>query len=141
MKTVIKSDLTVVGAGYAGIVAAITAARHGLKVALVNDRDVIGGNASSEIRMTMRGAKDNMESGLVEEAAMRNLYRNPTLNFSIWDSVTYELVTGEPNIDLMLNCSCLDAEMDGNRIVSVRGWRRSGRNATPVTSPSSCSCR
>ena len=118
-----EADICVIGAGAAGLYAAVAAARHGAKVALMHDRPVVGGNASSEIRMTMRGAKDNMESGIVEEAAMRNLYRNPTLNFSIWDSVTYELVTGEPNIDLMLNCSCLDAEMDGSRIVSVKGWQ------------------
>ena len=44
-----ESDLTVAGAGIAGICAAVAAAREGLRVVLVNDRSVLGGNASSEI--------------------------------------------------------------------------------------------
>ena len=47
MKT-IKKDLTVIGAGLAGMCVAITAARKGISVALLNDRSVLGGNASSE---------------------------------------------------------------------------------------------
>ena len=47
MQTVIHSDFTVVGAGIAGMCAAIAAARNGLRVSLINDRDVPGGNASS----------------------------------------------------------------------------------------------
>ena len=49
-------DFCVVGGGMAGTIAAITAARHGVKVALVQDRPVLGGNASSEIRMHICGA-------------------------------------------------------------------------------------
>ncbi|MDO5572235.1 MAG: FAD-dependent oxidoreductase [Bacteroidales bacterium] len=48
-------DLVVVGAGVAGISAAISAARLGLKVALINDRYVLGGNNSSEIRVHLGG--------------------------------------------------------------------------------------
>jgi len=117
------ADICVIGAGAAGLYAAVAAARHGAKVALMHDRPVVGGNASSEVRMAVRGAKDCMESGLVEEMALMNLRRNPTLNFSIWDSVTYEMVKNEENIDLMLNCSCMDAGMDGDSIVSVTGWQ------------------
>ena len=46
-----KVDLCVVGGGLGGIFTAISAARHGLKVLLMQDRPVLGGNASSEIRM------------------------------------------------------------------------------------------
>lgn len=118
-------DLCVIGAGPAGLAAAISAARHGIKVALMHDRPVVGGNSSSEIRMWIRGAhgRDNRETGIVEELALANLRRNPTLNFSIWDSVTYEAVINEPNIELILNCSCLDAEMHGEKIISVKGWQ------------------
>ena len=120
-----EADLCVIGAGAAGLFAAVAAARHGAKVALMNDRPVVGGNASSEVRMWIRGAhgRDNKETGLVEELALANLRRNPRLNFSIWDSVTYEMVINEPNIDLILNCSCLDAEMKDGRIISVKGWQ------------------
>ena len=52
-----KCDLCVIGGGLAGSFAALSAARHGAKVILVQDRPMLGGNASSEIRMWIRGAK------------------------------------------------------------------------------------
>lgn len=120
-----EADFCVVGGGLAGMCAAIAAARRGSRVVLMQDRPVLGGNASSEIRMWIRGAngRDVRETGLVEEIALVNCYRNPDMNFSIWDSVLYEMVMQEKNIRLLLNCSCLDAEMQGNRIVSVTGWQ------------------
>ena len=54
---------------------------------------------------------------------LENLYRNPDLNYSVWDGILYEIVRYQPGIDLLLNCSCLDAEMDGDRILSVTGWQ------------------
>ncbi len=120
-----EADICIVGAGAAGMFAAVAAAREGARVAVMHDRPMVGGNASSEIRMWIRGARgrDRNESGLAEELALMNLDRNPTLNFSIWDSVTYEFLKNEPNIELILNCSCLDAEMDGDKIVSIKGWQ------------------
>lgn len=84
-----------------------------------------GGNASSEIRMWIRGAngEDLRETGIVEEVALENVYRNPDMNFSVWDSVLYEKVMQEKNIKLLLNCSCLDAEMEEDKITSVTGWQ------------------
>ncbi len=118
-------DLCIVGGGMAGVLAAIAASRHGAKVLLMNDRPVLGGNASSEVRMWIRGARgENLqETGVLEEIALENIYRNPYLNFSIWDSVLYEAVRFEPNIELVLNCSCCDLEMEGQFISEVRGWQ------------------
>lgn len=67
-----KVDLCVVGGGLAGMCAAVAAARHGIKVALMHDRPVYGGNASSEIRMWVCGAhgKNNRETGIIEEIAL-----------------------------------------------------------------------
>jgi len=122
-----NTGLCVVGGGLAGLFAAVSAARHGQKVVLMGDRPVLGGNASSEIRMWVRGARgtDKNETGLIEEAALENIRSNPTLNFSQWDAVLYNMAVSEPNITLLLNCSCLDAEMseDGKQIVSVTGWQ------------------
>ena len=61
-------DFCVVGGGMAGLCAAVAAARHGARVALMQDRPVLGGNASSEIRMWICGAKgdDNRETGILE---------------------------------------------------------------------------
>ncbi len=122
-----KTDLCVVGGGLAGMSVAISAARRGAKVILMQDRPVLGGNASSEVRMWICGAgahgENNLETGIVEEIELENLYRNPNTSYSIWDSVLYEKVKYQDNITLLLNCSCNDATMDGNRIKSIRGWQ------------------
>ncbi len=118
-------DLCIVGGGMSGMLAAIAAARRGVKVALVNDRPVLGGNASSEVRMWIRGAhgENLQETGILEEIALENIYRNPSLNFSVWDSVLYEAVRFEPNIELILNCSCCDLKMAGQSISWIKGWQ------------------
>lgn len=58
--TPIKSDLVVVGGGLSGVCCAITAARAGIKVVLVQDRPVLGGNSSSEVRLWVLGATSHM---------------------------------------------------------------------------------
>jgi hypothetical protein len=120
-----KVDFCVVGGGLSGMCAAIAAARHGAKVALVHDRPVLGGNASSEIRMHVCGAHGeyNRETGIIEELKLENRYRNPLGNYSIWDSILYEKVRFEPNIMLLLNCSVCDLTTQGARIISVKGWQ------------------
>ncbi|MBR2465435.1 MAG: FAD-dependent oxidoreductase [Clostridia bacterium] len=118
-------DFCVVGGGMAGVSAAIAAARHGATVVLIQDRPVLGGNASSEVRMMIAGAhgKDNREAGILEEIECENYYINTGLKYSVWDSVIYGKVMAEKNITLLLNTSCLDAEMDGKRIKSVKAWQ------------------
>lgn len=126
MKTIHhETDLCVVGGGLAGLCCAVAAARHGIKVVLVQDRPVLGGNASGEIRMWVCGShgKDNRETGIIEELMLENFYFNPGLKFPLWDSVLYGTVKAEDNITLLLNTSCLDATMDGNRIISVKAWQ------------------
>lgn len=124
-----ETELCIVGGGVSGIAAAVSAARHGTKVILMQDRPMLGGNASSEIRMWIRGATRNgfdtnlRETGIMEELALENIYRNPQMNFNIWDSVMYGIVAFEPNITLILNCSCLDASMKDGRIESITGWQ------------------
>ena len=118
-------DFCVVGGGLSGLCAAVAAARHGAKVALMQDRPMLGGNASSEVRMWVCGAhgKNNQETGLVEELFLENLYRNPDKNYSIWDGILYEKAAYNDHIELLLNCTCTDCRMDGNRIISVTGWQ------------------
>lgn len=123
--TVHKCDLCVVGGGLAGMCAAIAAARHGLKVVIMQDRPMFGGNASSEIRMWVCGAhgSNNRETGIIEEIALENLYRNPYRIYPIWDSILFEIVKKEKNITILLNCTCNDCEMEDNSIKSVTGWQ------------------
>lgn len=120
-----KTDLCIVGGGMSGLCCAIAAARHGISVTLLQDRPVLGGNASSEIRMWIGGAhgKDNRESGIIEEIFLENFYQNPGLKFPVWDSVLYEKAKAEENITLLLNTAVFDLSMDGNRIASVRAYQ------------------
>ena len=130
---IIDTDLCVVGGGMAGVHAAIAAARHGARVVLMQERPMLGGNASSENRMWVCGAKgrNNRETGIIEEIMLENLYRNPTKNFYIWDSILVDFVKREKNITLLLNTACLDAEVEegdfpcgrDRRILSVKGYR------------------
>jgi hypothetical protein len=67
--------------------------------------------------------KDNREGGIIEEIFLENFYQNPSLKYSIWDSVLYEKAKAEENLTLLLNSSCLDATMSGNKILSVKAWQ------------------
>ena len=132
-KKKIKADLCVVGGGMSGICAAIAAAREGISVVLMHERPVLGGNASSEIRMWISGSrgKNNMETGILEEIMLENMRRNPTKNYYLWDSVLYDFVLREKNITLLLNCACMDADItngdfaDGRKVKinSVTGYQ------------------
>ena len=123
------ADLCVVGGGMAGFCAALSAARHGAKVVLMHDRPVLGGNASSEIRVHICGADragwvENMrETGILEELRLANQYYNPNWEYTLWDEILYGKLREEPNVTMLLNCSCQDAEMSGKTIKSVTGWQ------------------
>ena len=123
-----NTDFCVVGGGLAGLCAAVSAARHGLKVVIMQDRPVFGGNSSSEIRMHVCGAdrgggKGLRESGIIEEIELLNYFHNPQANFSIWDSVLFSIIKQEKNITILLNCSCNDAKVRDDQIQSVTGWQ------------------
>ena len=110
----VEADFVVVGGGLAGVCAALAAARHGATVALVQDRPVLGGNASSEMRMGIMGAHGdcNKEAGILEELQLRNFYYNPLLRYTLWDDVILSTVRSEPNITLLLNTSVCGVEME-----------------------------
>lgn len=137
-----NADLCIVGGGMSGLCCAIAAARHGIKVVLIHDRPVLGGNASSEIRMGIGGChgKDNREGGIIEEIMLENFYQNPSLKYSLWDSVLYEKVMAERNITLLLNASCLDCTMDGEKIESVKAWQSNAETFHIVTAKYFADC-
>lgn len=120
-----NADFCVVGGGMAGICAALSAARHGISTVLVQDRGVLGGNASSEIRMWICGAhgRDNRETGIIEEIMLENFYSNRQLSYPLWDAVLFEKVSRQENLTLLLNCSCFDAECKNGRITSIKAWQ------------------
>ncbi|MDQ8194781.1 FAD-dependent oxidoreductase [Coraliomargarita sp. SDUM461004] len=118
-------DVCVVGGGMSGLIAAIAAARRGSSVLLLHDRPVLGGNASSEVRMWIMGAhgRNKKEAGILEEIQLCNAHRNPSGSYSVWDSVLYEFATFTPGLTTLLNCSCNNLEMNNGRISSVDAWQ------------------
>lgn len=120
----LTADVCVVGGGMAGLCAAIAAARHGARTLLLQDRAVLGGNASSEVRMWICGAHgaDNKEAGILEELQLENIHQNPTLRYPLWDGVLYGAARSQERLGLHLSAAVCAVEMDGDRIAAVRAW-------------------
>ena len=93
----VKADLVVVGGGMPGACAAVAAARRGLKVALIQDSPVLGGNASGEIRVYCAG---ETKHPIVRE--MRGFFMNRDVNIHLCDKRRMRIVEDEKNIDLRL---------------------------------------
>lgn len=131
-KETVRTDITVIGGGLAGVCAAVAAARLGQTVALVQNRPVLGGNSSSEIRVWVCGATAHgthryaRETGIMGELFVENQYTNPEGNPYYWDLVILEKVRAEKNIQLFLNTDVHELEAEGpedNRVIrSVTGW-------------------
>ena len=120
----VEGDFVVAGGGLSGLCAAVAAARHGAKVVLVQDRPMLGGNASSEMRMGIMGVQnaDWKEAGLLEELQLMNFHYNPLMRYTLWDDVMLSLVRAERNITLLLNTSVDGVEMEDGRIVALKAW-------------------
>lgn len=134
-KKKIETELCVIGGGMAGLGVAITAARLGVQVVLVQERPVFGGNASGEIRMWICGAEQEYwhESGLVEEISLENYYYNPTKNYNLWNALLYNKVQKEKNIQPLLNCTCYDAEKDGDSIKRILAYQMTTQTQYEIT--------
>lgn len=124
-------DLVVCGAGMSGICAAIQASRAGLKTALINNRGVLGGNASPEIRVHVCGATGtseynlySREGGIIGELLIENRYRNPQGNVYLWHTVLVDALRKEENCSVFLN-TYIDtvnmSEDQNGKIISVEG--------------------
>ena len=137
----VSYDIVVVGGGMAGLCAAISAARHGAKVGLVHARPVLGGNASSEIRIHISGADQSLrqtdyaESGLLYELMLENKSRNDTFNYSIWDMVLFEAAKNEKNLTVYLNCPMFDCSVDGDIITSISCFQETTELTLKISAP------
>ncbi|MCD2424285.1 FAD-dependent oxidoreductase [Niabella pedocola] len=136
-KEIIEQDLVIVGGGMSGVCGAITAARQGLRVLLVQDRPVLGGNASSEVRLWILGATSHMgnnnrwsrEGGVIDEILVENTHRNPEGNPVILDMILLDKVTQESNITLLLNTAVYEViKADADRISGLKAF--CSQNAT-----------
>lgn len=141
----IDSDLTVVGGGIAGLCAALTAARHGLSVALVECRDVLGGNASSENRVHMNGAGNAnasvyaREGGVADEIKLTVFHQNPRYNFKddyeLSDMALLSLALAEENLTLFLGTAVNRVTVENGRVTEVYGYRHRTEEQYTFRSP------
>ena len=129
-KTVEKHyDVIVVGGGLTGLCAALAAARGGANTALVQDRPVLGGNASSEIRMHVCGASANMEKpelcegGILHELMLANKRVNTNYNFSTWDAVLFDTARRQENLTLYLNTTMHGATAEHGTVKSIECYQ------------------
>lgn len=143
----LNADLLVAGGGMAGVCCAITAARQGLHVILVQDRPVLGGNASSEVRLWMLGATSHMgnnnrwsrEGGVIDEIMVENVWRNPEGNPILFDSLLLEWVTREPNITLLLNTAVSALGKNEDDIIqTVTGYCSQNETTYRISAPLFC---
>lgn len=143
----IQSEFVVVGGGIAGVCAAITSARKGTKTVLIQDRPVLGGNASSEVRLWILGATSHMgnnnrwsrEGGVMDEILIENLYRNKEGNAVIFDTVLLEKVLNEDNITLLLNTSVYDLSKENDtKIDAVKGFNSQNSTDYIIKAPLFC---
>jgi hypothetical protein len=126
MKTThLEMDLAVAGGGLAGLCAALAAARNGLQTVLVQDRSVLGGNASSEIKMHVVGADCHgsrpgaRETGIIEELRLEDAFRNPGRCYSLWDVLLYEKALAEPNLTVLLDTACVGCELASDGSIQI----------------------
>lgn len=118
-------DLVVIGGGVAGTTTAVAAARLGVKVALIQNRPVLGGNSSSEVRVSP-GGNLNQEpypnlGNLVWEIVPAISRGNAHKAEAFEDDKKLRAVQAEPNISLFLNTHAFKVETEGDRIIAVLG--------------------
>lgn len=138
-------DVVVIGGGAAGICAAVASARNGSKTVLIQNRPVLGGNASSEMRVHLNGVNDiggkaERETGIIEELLLHNRFENEQESFPVFDHVMYDFVVREPNLDLMLNTQAIEAVMDGNKIKSALCWQATTEMLYTINAPIFIDC-
>lgn len=130
----IETDIVIAGGGMSGVCAALAAARNGAQVVLIQDRSVLGGNASSEVRMHIVGADhhggrndtDSRESGILEEIRLETAMTNPQRSAPFFDVLLYDLVNKESNINLLFNTHVYGVNMKNeNTIESIQASRHS----------------
>ena len=118
-------DVIVVGGGMAGVCAALAPARQGVNTALINARPVLGGNASSEIRIHISGADQSLkqpdyaEGGILYELMLENKARNDNFSYSIWDMILFEATKQQERLTLYHNTVMYDCETEGSRITAA----------------------
>jgi len=110
-------DLIVVGGGAAGVCTAISAARYGLKVALLNDRPILGGNGSEEGSVAFEGSahRGYQDTGIIYEIKNYRHYHKVT-----WTKALDDIISKEINIDVFKNTLLLESDTENNFITKIK---------------------
>lgn len=129
-------DLVVIGAGMSGLCAAIAAARLGLKVALVQDRYILGGNNSSEVRVGL-GGQINMPPypslGYILNEIGPDRIGNARGAHHYQDWKKWDVIAAEPNISLFAGYTVVNAEMKDGKIVAVTAVEATNQNLIRIS--------
>ena len=129
-------DLVVIGAGMSGLCAAIAAARLGLKVALVQDRYILGGNNSSEVRVGL-GGQINMPPypslGYILNEIGPDRIGNARGAHHYQDWKKWDVIAAEPNISLLAGYTVVNAEMKDGKIVAVTAVEATNQNLIRIS--------
>lgn len=124
-------DLVVVGGGLAGCGAAVAAARQGLKVALINDRPVLGGNASKEIRVHTEGLEFYT---IVQELSTEHYPNGDAGAIPATDTIEM-VVRAEKNISVFPNTRAYTVHKEGNKITGVDCFNTNTHKETRFEAP------
>jgi len=131
-------DLVVVGGGLAGCAASIAAAEQGLNVALIHDRPVLGGNASSEIRVHTLGIYGHFERIL--KMLDTEHYPNGSPEALEDERKRHEHMEGYSNIKLFLNYRAFQTNTDELTITSVDARHTSSGKQIRFSAPYFVDC-
>lgn len=144
---IFETELAVIGGGLSGVCTAITAARKGVNVVLVQDRPVLGGNSSSEVRLWILGATSHLgnnnrwsrEGGVIDEILVENTYKNKEGNPLIFDTILLDKVKSEPNITLLLNTAVYEvAKANEHTIKKIKGFCSQNSTTYVIKAPLFC---
>lgn len=147
---ILETDILVAGGGLAGVSCALAAARLGARVLLCQDRPVLGGNASSEIRMHAVGAtglqggealRDEWrEGGIMEELRLDLAVHNPQRAPALMDLLLYDKCRREPLLTLCLNTAVVAAMVEDGLIREARAERPSTEEAFRIRARTFVDC-
>lgn len=146
----LETDLLVAGGGIAGVCCALAAARLGARVILCQDRSVLGGNSSSEVRMHIVGAtgltggeelqNELREGGIIEELRLDLAVQNPQRSPALMDLLLYDKCRREPNLTLLLNTTVVSAVIEDGLIREVRAERPSTEDSFIIRAKTFVDC-
>jgi hypothetical protein len=142
----LRYDVIVVGGGMSGVCAAISSARNGARTAIIHDRSVFGGNASSEIRMHVCGAschwgkKNALETGIILELQLDNKKINDNYCYSLWDSVLWSKVRYAKDLDMYLNTIMFEVKSTGESIEHIMCYQSTTETTYRMTAHTYIDC-